>query len=206
MRVLIADDDRVSRTLLETALTKLGYDVRQAENGSEAWKMLEAGDPPKLAILDWMMPEMEGIEVCRRVRGMQRSSYIYIILLTSRAQKQDIVDGFDAGVDDYLVKPFDVQELQSRLTVGRRILELESNLGNKVEELEDALKHVKQLQGLLPICMHCKKIRADDDTWHLIESYVEQHSEAAFTHSLCSECREKHYPSTKVKKGAGSVG
>jgi DNA-binding response OmpR family regulator len=147
-----------------------------------------------------MMPEIEGIEVCRRVRELERSSYIYIILLTSRGHKQDMVDGFNAGVDDYLVKPFDAQELQSRLTVGKRVLDLESNLGKKVGELEEALRHVKQLQGLLPICMHCKKVRADDDSWHLIETYVEQHSEAAFTHSLCSACREEHYPSPKKKK------
>jgi len=200
MRILIADDDKVSRTLLKSALAKLGYEVRPAENGTEAWEILEADDPPKLAILDWMMPGMEGVEVCRRVRAMKRGSYIYIILLTSKDQKQDMVDGFKAGVDDYLVKPFDAQELQSRLAVGRRILDLESTLGRKVYELGDALKHVKQLQGLLPICMHCKKIRADDNSWQMIESYVEDHSEAEFTHSLCSECRAKHYPSPKQKE------
>jgi DNA-binding response OmpR family regulator len=200
MRILIADDEKVSRTILKSALVKLGYEVRAAENGTEAWKALKADDPPKLAILDWMMPGMEGVEVCRRVRELKRGSYIYVILLTSRDQKQDMVDGFKAGVDDYLVKPFDAQELQSRLAVGRRILDLESTLGRKVYELEDALRHVKQLQGLLPICMHCKKIRADDNSWQMIESYVVEHSEAEFTHSLCSECREKHYPALNKKE------
>jgi len=203
MRVLIAEDDRVSRTLLESTLTKLGYTVSAVENGAQAWEAIKADNPPKLAILDWMMPEMEGIEVCRRVRELERGSYIYIILLTSRAQKQDIVAGFDAGIDDYLVKPFDAQELQSRMAVGTRILKLESTLGKKVAELEETARHVKQLQGLLPICMHCKKIRADDDSWHLIESYVSSHSEAQFTHSLCSECRAKFYPKHKNKREAG---
>jgi sigma-B regulation protein RsbU (phosphoserine phosphatase) len=203
MKVLIADDEKVSRKLLEGTLTKLGYDVNAAENGEQAWEALKAEDPPKLAILDWMMPGMEGIEVCRRVRELKRSTYIYIILLTSKAQKQDVVDGFKAGVDDYLVKPLDAQDLQSRLAVCRRILDLESTLGNKVEELEEAIKHVQQLQGLLPICMHCKKIRANDDSWHLIESYVAQHSEAQFTHSLCAECRAEHYPSPQKQNGAG---
>jgi sigma-B regulation protein RsbU (phosphoserine phosphatase) len=203
MRVLIADDEKVSRSLLVSSLAKLGYEVSASEDGTEAWEALKADNPPKLAILDWMMPGMEGIEVCRRVRALERSTYIYIILLTSRAQKQDVVDGFEAGVDDYLVKPFDMQELQSRLAVGRRILDLESTLGKKVGELEQALRHVKQLQGLLPICMHCKKIRADDDSWHLIESYVEKHSEAEFTHSLCSDCRAEHYP-TLTKQASDS--
>jgi phosphoserine phosphatase RsbU/P len=203
MRVLIADDEKVSRTLLGSTLTKLGYEVTISEDGAQAWEALKADNHPKLAVLDWMMPGLEGVEVCRRVRELERGSYTYIILLTSRDEKQDVVAGFDAGIDDYLVKPFDAQELQSRIAVGTRILKLESTLGKKVSELEQALKHVRQLQGLLPICMHCKKIRADDDSWHLIESYVSQHSEAQFTHSLCAECRAKHYPSPSKKNGQG---
>jgi DNA-binding response OmpR family regulator len=204
MRVLIAEDEKVARKVLESTLTDLGYEVSSVEDGAQAWDVLKADDPPKMAILDWMMPSLEGIEVCRRVRELERGSYIYIILLTSKTQKQDEEAGFEAGVDDYLVKPIDLQELQTRLAVGERILDLQKTLANKVGELEEALRHVKQLQGLLPICMHCKKIRADDDSWHLIESYIEEHSEAAFTHSLCSECRKKHYPSVKVDETEGN--
>ena len=109
---------------------------------------------------------------------------------------RDVVTALEAGADDFLVKPFDPQELRSRLAVGRRILKLESALADKVAELQQALTHVKQLQGLLPICMHCRKVRDDRDTWQRIETYLAQHSELRFTHSLCGSCRAEHYPTT----------
>ena len=200
MRVLIAEDDKVSSRLLQATLGRLGYDVVTTENGTEAWEALQAPDAPRLAILDWMMPGLDGVDVCRSVRQRDDVPYVYIILLTARAQKKDVVTDFEAGVDDYLVKPFDPQELRSRITVGERILKLEAALEGKVHELKDALSHVKQLQGLLPICMHCKKIRDDGDTWHRVESYIEEHSEAMFTHSLCEECMAKHYPDHGKKR------
>ena len=106
----------------------------------------------------------------------------------------DISTALEAGADDYLTKPCAPQELLSRLQVGLRVLKLESALAGKVEELERAIHHVKTLQGLLPICMYCKKIRDDSDSWHRMESYIEKHTEAMFTHSLCSDCREEHFP------------
>jgi CheY-like chemotaxis protein len=148
-------------------------------------------------VLDWMMPEMDGVEVCRRVRQLADSSYRYLVILTAKGQKEDIVAGLEAGADDYLTKPFNPQELHSRLRTGERILNLEADLAGKVQELQDALDHVKTLQGLLPICMHCKKIRDEGDVWHKIESYISDHSGAMFTHSLCDECLAKHYPSKK---------
>jgi DNA-binding response OmpR family regulator len=196
MKVLIAEDDRVSRRLLQATLERLGYEVVAVEDGARAWEALRGGDAPRLAVLDWMMPELDGVEVCRRVRAESDPSYRYLILLTTRGQKSDVVEGLDAGADDYVTKPFDAEELHSRLRTGERILDLESALATKVEELEGALAHVKQLQGLLPICMHCKKIRDDRDTWHRIESYISDHSEATFTHSLCAECMAKHYGKT----------
>jgi len=202
MRVLIAEDDKVSRRLLHATLGRLGYDVVTTENGAQAWEALRAPDAPRLAILDWMMPELDGVDVCRNVRQRQDGPYVYIILLTARGQKKDVVTGLEAGADDYLVKPFDPQELRSRITVGERILKLEAALEAKVHELKDALSHVKQLQGLLPICMHCKKIRDDRDTWHRVESYIEEHSDAMFTHSLCEECLAKHYPDHGKKRSA----
>jgi response regulator RpfG family c-di-GMP phosphodiesterase len=104
------------------------------------------------------------------------------------------VEGFEAGADDYLIKPFDHLELCSRISVGERLLNLQSALGAKVIELESALSHVKQLQGLIPICMHCKNIRDDGATWHRLETYIQSHSEAVFTHSLCESCLQTHYP------------
>ena len=194
MRVLIAEDERASRVMLEATLRQLDYDVVVTEDGAEALARLQNDRGPRLAVLDWMMPRMDGLEVCRQVRAQELSSYVYIILLTAKSQRDDLVTGLAAGADDYLTKPFDRHELRSRLAVGERILQLESRLATKVAELEHALGHVKQLQGLLPICMYCKSIRDDKDSWHRIESYIEQHSEVNFTHSLCQTCLAKHFP------------
>ena len=204
MRILIAEDDRISRRLLEMTLQRLSFEVTITENGAQALEVLNGPEPPQLAILDWMMPEMDGIEVCRALRSQTREKYTYIIFLTARGQKKDIIEALESGADDYLIKPFDPQELRSRLRVGMRVLKLESALADKVQELEGAMQHVKVLQGLLPICMYCKKIRDDSDSWHRLESYIEKHSAAMFTHSLCSDCRDEHFPKqTKEEEPAG---
>ena len=197
MRVLIAEDDGVSRHLLQATLATSGYEVVPTEDGQQAWEILQSDDPPRLAVLDWMMPRMDGVEVVQRVREFCTAGYIYIIFLTAKDQTSDIVKGLEAGADDYLIKPFNADELRSRLVVGTRILSLEQALDGKVSELEEAMSHVKQLQGLLPICMYCKNIRDDKDSWHRLESYIEQHSQAMFTHSLCDDCLAKHYPNHK---------
>jgi len=194
MRVLIAEDDAISRKLLEVNLRRAGHEVVSTRDGDEAWEVLSSGGGPKIAVLDWMMPALDGVEICRRVRAEQKHGYIYLILLTAKTRQEDRVAGFKAGADDYLTKPFDAQDLKARVAVGQRIIELESALQAKVAELQAAQGHVEQLQGLLPICMHCKKIRDDDSTWHQLEVYIERHSSAAFTHSLCTECLARHYP------------
>jgi sigma-B regulation protein RsbU (phosphoserine phosphatase) len=194
MKILIAEDDSVSRKLLSAHLTKWGFDVVVTCDGAEAWDVMRQDDAPRLAILDWMMPEIDGVELCKRIRALDRDEYTYIILLTAKKQKEDIIAGLDFGADDYITKPFDPNELRSRLDSGIRILDLEHALAVKIRELQDALEHVKQLQGLLPICMYCKKIRDDTNTWKNIEIYIEEHSDAMFTHSLCRECKKKYYP------------
>lgn len=203
MKVLISEDDPISRRLLEATILRAGYEVVATDNGAAAWQALNTQGAPRLAILDWMMPEMDGVEVCRRVRQHAELAYIYLIILTARGQKDDIVAGLQAGADDYLTKPFDPHELRSRMAVGERILNLHAALETKVHQLEDALGHVKQLQGLLPICMYCKKIRDDDATWHRLETYIQQHTEAMFTHSLCNDCLAHHYPTFKEKEKVG---
>ena len=194
MKILVAEDDPIIRRLLQASLTRAGYEVATAEDGLRAWEILQCPDPPRLAILDWMMPGIDGVEVCRRVRARQTRGYVYIIMVTARGRKLDIVTGLDAGADDYLTKPFDPQEMRSRVQVGLRILELESALQAKLGELEVALAQVELLRGLLPICMHCKKIRDESNSWQRFETYISEHSQAEFTHSLCGECRDKHYP------------
>jgi DNA-binding response OmpR family regulator len=194
MRVLVAEDDLLSRRMIEAMLEKWGYQVTTASDGDEAWELMQAEDPPKLVILDWIMPGMEGVEVCRKVRESGRSEPTYIILLTSKGEKGDIVSGLEAGADDYIAKPYDSEELRARVQVGERVIALQTALAARVKELQDALVHIKTLQGILPICMHCHKIRNDEDAWQRLESYIQDHSEAEFSHGLCPECFKKHYP------------
>ena len=156
--------------------------------------MLQQPDSPPLAILDWAMPEVDGVEVSRRMRGASRSQAPYIILLTARHGKEDIVVGLQAGVDDYVTKPFEPGEMQARIQVGERILGLQSSLADRVRELEEALSRIKRLQGLLPICASCKRIRDDAGYWNHIELYIRDHSEANFSHSMCPACMKRIYP------------
>lgn len=194
MRVLLAEDEPLSRHMVRRLLEGWGYEVDVVHDGSDAAKILQAPDGPRLAILDWMMPGLDGVEVCRLVRANKKEEYVYIILLTAKKQKEDVVTGLESGADDYITKPFDQDELHSRVMAGQRIVELKAALAKKVAELKDALEHVKKLQGLLPICMHCKKIRDDSHTWHRLETYIEEHSDAMFSHALCDECLAKFYP------------
>jgi DNA-binding response OmpR family regulator len=190
LRILIAEDDSVSRHLLETTVKRWGYSVLVADDGEEAWHLLQNQEFPMLAILDWMMPGMDGLEVCRLARSRDTRQPLYIILLTARGRREDVVAGLQSGADDYLTKPFDQEELHARLQVGVRLIELQQSLAERVKELEVALSKVKQLQGLLPICSYCKKIRTDQNYWQQVETYLGQHSEAQFSHSICPECYE----------------
>jgi phosphoserine phosphatase RsbU/P len=192
--ILIADDDEFSRQLLSHALTRAGYQVRAAADGNVAWEVLDSSASPRVAILDRMMPGPDGIELCRRVRARSDGQYVYLILLTARSEKHDVIAGLEAGADDYVTKPFNPDELLCRIRAGLRIIDLESNLARKVSELEKTLLHVQQLEGLLPICMHCKKIRDEKDDWQPLESYMQERASVTFTHSLCSECAKRHYP------------
>jgi DNA-binding response OmpR family regulator len=184
MRILIAEDDLTSRRTLEVILPKWGYEVVSAINGSEAWEKLQGGVAPQLAVLDWMMPEMDGIEVCQKLRQVETSIPTYIILLTARDKKKDVVKGLQAGADDYIVKPFDNDELRARIEVGRRVVELQTTLVEKEKlqgviemagavchELNQPLQVVSALSELLildvekdtPLYKNIKNIRAQTD-------------------------------------------
>ena len=141
MKVLIAEDDRVSRRLLEATLTRWGYEAVVTRDGVEAWEVLQGSDPPPLAILDWMMPGMDGVEVCRKVRQRGQEPYIYLLLLTTKGRKENIIEGLDAGADDYLTKPFDPHELQVRLRTGKRIVTLQAELIEARETLRIQATH-----------------------------------------------------------------
>ena len=192
MRVLVAEDDATTRALLEALLKQWGYEIQSCGDGESAWAALSAPQGPSLAILDWLMPGIDGTEVIRRAREKIRERDVYLILLTSKANTDDVVAGFGAGADDYLVKPFQPAELRARMRAGHRVLELELDLRRRVKELEAALANVKQLQGLLPMCSYCKKIRDDRDYWQQVETYFGSHTGAQFSHGICPDCYAKH--------------
>jgi len=137
VKILIAEDDAISRRLLETILRKWGYEVLVAVDGGQAWEELQKENAPRLAILDWMMPEMDGVEVCGKVRERTGSPYVYILLLSAKSQREDLVKGMESGADDYITKPFDANELKVRLRAGRRILDLQEQLMSAQDALRD---------------------------------------------------------------------
>ena len=191
MKILIAEDDRVSRRLLEASLIQDGHTLILAEDGERAWLTLQQDPAIPLAILDWNMPGLTGPEICQRARQIKTAQPPYLILLTSRDTRDDIVSGLQAGANDYVTKPFDFGELRARVHVGERVVQLQKTLANRVKELEEALASVKMLQGLLPICLYCKKIRNDQNYWQQLDRYVAEHTEAKFSHGICPECYEK---------------
>lgn len=192
MRVLIAEDDASSRMILKTILTKWRYEVVETCNGKEAWEALQKEDAPRLVILDWMMPAMSGEKICQELRETQSLKPTYIILLTAKRTTEDVVSGLEAGANDYIHKPFYPSELWARVRVGERVLELESALAEQVRALRDALAHVRTLQGLLPICMRCHKIRNDQQSWERLEKYISKHTDAKVSYGLCPECTKEY--------------
>ncbi len=194
MRILVAEDELIIRTLLGDVLKKSGFDVEKVSNGADAWKAMQQPDAPSLAILDWMMPELDGLEVVRRIRAKETTRPPYLILLTARDSKVDLVAGLQAGANDYVSKPFDPRELIARVAVGQRMVVLQETLAARIEELGRALEEIKTLRGILPICANCKKIRDDQGYWQQVEVYVHDHTDAQFSHGICPDCLRKLYP------------
>lgn len=191
MKILIADDDAICRSMLEDLLIEWGHEVVAVADGAAAWEVLRSAQAPPLALLDWMMPGLDGVTVCQKVRALPRQSPPHLILLTSRQDKGSVITGLQSGADDYVAKPFEPDELRARIDVGIRILGLQRSLAERVQELEEALVHVKRLQGILPICSYCHKVRSDQNYWQQVEGYISEHSEARFSHAICPECLPK---------------
>jgi DNA-binding response OmpR family regulator len=195
MRILIAEDDFTSRTMLVGLLKKEGYEVTATVNGAEAWQVLQQPDAPALAILDWMMPGLDGLDVVLRVRSMPPTDRPpYLIMLTNKGEKADIIAGLDAGANDYLAKPFDPGELRARVEVGRRLVGIQAVLAAKIGELRQAIEQIKALRSIVPICSSCKKVRDDQGFWNQVEFYINNLTETQFTQGICPECMKKLYP------------
>jgi phosphoserine phosphatase RsbU/P len=188
MQVLIAEDDRITGELLARTLKGWHHEPTVVDDGAKAWDHLCATTAPTLAILDWMMPEMDGPDICRRVRAERPLANMYLMLVTARETRGDVIAGLDAGADDYIIKPFDSEDLRARVAVGVRVLGLQQKLAERVTELQAALSNVKQLHGLLPICSYCKRIRGDDQYWQQVEGYIAERSDAQFSHGICPTC------------------
>ncbi len=175
MRILIVEDDADIRDLLRILLEKDGHHVDTCADGHEAWDAFNRQEY-SLIISDWLMPELDGIELCRRIRAADKPHYTYIILLTALSGKANHIEAIHAGADDFVSKPYDPDELKARLIVADRIMRLQ--------------EHVKRLEGVLPTCMYCKKIRDHSDVWVGIEQYITQRTEASFSHGVCPDCYE----------------
>jgi prepilin-type processing-associated H-X9-DG protein len=188
MKILIAEDDPISRLALERLLEGWGHEVISCRDGAEAVRAFMPKDPPQLAVLDWMMPEKDGLEVCRAVRRTPELGSTYIILLTAKGTKENLVEGFRAGADDYVVKPFDREELRVRLSAGIRIVENERLLAQRVKDIETALARLGDLRRMLPLCAHCKKKRDDEAYRTQVESYIGAQDNAPLSHWVCPEC------------------
>ena len=207
MKILIAEDDATSQVMLKAMAAKAGYEPVVTGDGLSAYEILRQPNAPKLAILDWMMPGLDGVEVCRKVRELKSDEPAYIILLTSRDNRKDIIHGLKSGANDYIVKPYDVEELQVRIDVGRKVVDLQALLAGRIKELQDALTQIKTLRGLLPICMYCKKIRDDKQYWQQVEGYISEHTDAQFSHGICPDCYKKYFQPEldKIEKKAPKV-
>lgn len=176
MKILIAEDDAVSSSVLELTLERMGYEVVVTRSGTEAWETFDC-DPVRVVVSDWMMPGIDGLEFCRRIRARPKTPYTYFILLTALSTSSENYDlATKASVDDFLTKPLHRSILQMRLRVADRILWF--------------TKEVHQLKQLIPICCSCRKINTGEEFWQQFETYIEQHTASRFSHGLCPECAE----------------
>lgn len=191
MRALIADDDRATALILQRSLETWGIETVVASDGEEAWAKLQADPSIGLGMFDWMMPHVEGPELCRRIRAHASHDHMYLLLVTNRDSRADLVDGLDAGADDYIVKPFNREELRARVSVGARVLKLQQTLADRARDLLAAESSLTRLRKLIPICSYCKKIRGDEDSWEQLETYLSEQTDLELSHGVCPACYSK---------------
>jgi DNA-binding response OmpR family regulator len=181
------------RHAVRSHLERWQYEVVECRDGREAWDVLTAPEAPLLAVLDWNMPERDGVALCHELRQVDALSGMYVILLTSNQEKKDVIVGLESGADDYITKPVDWDQLHARIRIGKRIVGLQQTLAARVRELQAAVSSVRTLSGLLPICAYCKRIRDDQSYWKQIEHYLADHSDAQFSHGICPGCFDEQF-------------
>ncbi|MGE3507993.1 MAG: response regulator transcription factor [Vicinamibacterales bacterium] len=190
--VLVADDDAATRCALAAVVKGSGWEPITVDRGQAALAALAEADGPRVALVDWMMPDVSGIELCRRVRGCESLLPPYVILVTVRSGADDVIAGLEAGADDYLIKPAHAGELRARVRVGLRTVDLRDRLVQRARQLETALAEVRQLRSLLPTCSYCRRIRDDRDSWQTLEEYVSHHTDVKFSHGFCPQCFDRY--------------
>jgi len=189
VKILIAEDEFTTRMMVQVCLENWGYRVESVADGAEAWGALQKDDAPQIAILDWEMPELNGVEVCRLAKEMDAIMPPYVLLLTARDSKTDIVKGFDAGADDYMTKPFNDNELRARVRVAERLVRTQASLAKSVAELEDALNQVEMLESGIEVCRECQKIFSPfDKEWHSFQDVTENGADSRFIVKSCPNC------------------
>jgi DNA-binding response OmpR family regulator len=194
IRILIADDDPDVLFATSKIVRSGGYQVLNASTGNECIETARA-QHPDLILLDVVLPDAEGTEICRRIKTDPELKNIFVALISGkRTESDEQADGLDLGADAYIVRPISNRELLARVNAMVRILKAEKERDRLIIELKDALAKIRTLSGLLPICSICKKIRDDKGYWNQIEAYIQEHSDAEFTHSICPPCAKKHYP------------
>ncbi len=187
MKILIAEDDPVSVKILQFTLEHYGHEVVAAMDGAQAWEIFDR-DPVRVIISDWMMPQVDGLELCQKIRARPRTDYTYFILLTAiNTGRDNLRKAMDAGIDDFLAKPLDREAVMMRLRVAERILEFTTQ--------------IRQLKELIPICMYCKRVRDDQDYWQQVESYIHTYTGSNFSHGICPDCFNKQIGNLPSRAG-----
>jgi DNA-binding response OmpR family regulator len=194
IEILIAENDKTIQITLKSLCKSWNYNVIITDNGNDAWGILQELNTPHIAIIDRIIPGMNGIDICKEIRNMKTNVPKYIILFSTLNSKKHIIEGFEAGADDYIARPFLSDELRLRIKAGERIVKLQTSLTDNINRLEDALTHIKTLQGILPVCCICHRIRNDQESWQRIEKYLGEHTNIQLSHTFCPDCAKKHYP------------
>lgn len=194
IKVLVVDDDPDILFATSRVLKKAGYQMFTADSGKMAMEAVRT-IVPDLILMDVVMPDAEGPELCRRIKDDPNFRGIYVLLTSGvRVESEEQAEGLDSGADGYIARPLSNRELLARVDSMVRILRAERERDQLIIELKKAISEIKRLSGLLPICSHCKKIRDDKGYWSQIESYIRDHSDAEFSHSICPDCAKIHYP------------
>jgi phosphoserine phosphatase RsbU/P len=188
MKILIVDDDNFSRRVLEAQLQKRDHIVVSCSNGESALETFRKDGTIDLVVLDWMMPGMNGIEVCKKIKADPSRPFVYVIILTAKRDPSDIARALDSGADDFVSKPFDPLEFEARINVGQRTMRLQKAMMEHINELEAAAAQIEQLSKMLPICPLCGTSRNEPQYWEGVKEYVGRHSKAELSDAVCHAC------------------